>query len=205
MCSGFEVGGIGMASSDGVLVTPVVDEASALATITVAFGSDPAVRWLFPDANQYLSYWPPFVRAFAGGAFASGTADSVDDCGGVALWLPPGVGPDEEAIGEIVAEAVRADMQDDAAAFFGQMAEFHPPDRHWYLPLIGVDATRHGLGYGSALLNHALKRCDQDRVPAYLEATADRNRALYARHGFEEIGVIQAGGSPPMWPMLRTP
>jgi hypothetical protein len=48
------------------------------------------------------------------------------------------------------------------------------------------------------LLRHALERCDRDRLPAYLDATSPRNRALYARHGFEELGVIQAGSSPPM-------
>jgi ribosomal protein S18 acetylase RimI-like enzyme len=194
-----------MPAGELIAVTPAADEARAVATITLAFGSDPAVRWLLPDADQYLKYWPPFVRAFAGKAFASGTADSIDDCGGVAMWLPPGVGPDDEAVGEILAEALPAAAQKQALAFFGQMEEFHPTDRHWYLPLIGVDVTRHGRGFGSALLRHALKRCDRDGMPAYLEATSHLNRALYARHGFEEIGEIQAGGSPPMWPMLRNP
>jgi len=31
-------------------------------------------------------------------------------------------------------------------------------DPHWYLPLIGVDATKQGRGYDSALLRHALER-----------------------------------------------
>lgn len=194
-----------MVASERIAVSPVADEARAVATITTAFASDPAVRWLFPDADQYLTYWPPFIRAFAGKAFTDGTADSVDDCGGVAMWLPPGVGPDEEAVGEVLAEAVPAAAQEEVLAFFGQMDDFHPTDPHWYLPLIGVDVTRHGRGFGSALLRHALERCDRDRLPAYLEATSHLNRALYARHGFEELGVIQAGGSPPMWPMLRNP
>lgn len=194
-----------MAARERIEVMPAADEARAVATITMAFSSDPAVRWLLPDANQYLTYWPPFVRAFAGEAFTNGTADTVDDCGGVAMWLPPGVGSDEEAIGEILAEAVPAAAQEEVFAFFGQMEEFHPTERHWYLPLIGVDVTRHGRGFGSALLVHALERCDRDGVPAYLEATSHLNRALYARHGFEEIGEIQTGSSPAMWPMLRNP
>jgi GNAT superfamily N-acetyltransferase len=87
----------------------------------------------------------------------------------------------------------------------GQVDEFHPTESHWYLPLIGVDVTKQGLGYGSALLRHALERCDRDQLPAYLEASSPKNRQLYARHGFEELGVIQEGSSPPMWPMQRTP
>ena len=184
-------------------VVPTTDEDRAIATITIAFGKDPVVRWVLRDANSYLRYWPPLVKAFGGAAFAQGTADSIDDDGGVALWLAPGVGADEEAMGAILEEAVTPADQEDVFALLGQMGEFHPTEPHWYLPLIGVDAPRTSRGYGSALLRHALDRCDRDGLPAYLEATSPWNRALYARHGFEDIGVIQVGESPPMWPMLR--
>lgn len=89
------------------------------------------------------------------------------------------------------------------SCFLDQMGEFHPTADHWYLPLMGVDLSFQSLGYGSALLRHALARSDDEQLPAYLEATSPRNKALYERHGFEELGVIQAGASPPMWPMLR--
>ena len=176
-----------------------------MATMTMAFSNDPVTRWVLRDAHQYLTYWPQFVKAFGGGAFANGTADATDDHGGVALWLPPEVEADEETMGALTAEAVPPAEQDEVFAFLGQMGEFHPTERHWYLPLIGVDVTRQGMGYGSALLRHACERCDRDRLPAYLEATTPRSKALYERHGFEELGVIQAGGSPAMWPMLRRP
>jgi RimJ/RimL family protein N-acetyltransferase len=83
-----------------------------------------------------------------------------------------------------------------------QMAEFHPQEPHWYLPLLGVDPMKQGRGYGSALLVHALERCDRDRLPAYLEASSPRNKALYERHGF--VGDRRHPGRivPPMWPML---
>jgi hypothetical protein len=46
---------------------------------------------------------------------------------------------------------------------------------------------------------------DREQLPAYLEATSSRNVPLYERHGFEELGTIQRGGSPPIVPMLRRP
>lgn len=52
---------------------------------------------------------------------------------------------------------------------------------------------------------YALARCDTEGGPVYLEATSERNRALYARYGVEDLGVIQSGSSPPMWPMVRAP
>ena len=38
---------------------------------------------------------------------------------------------------------------------------------------------------------------------AYLEASSERNRALYERHGFEMIGKVQIQDSPPAFPMIR--
>jgi hypothetical protein len=38
-----------------------------------------------------------------------------------------------------------------------------------------------------------------------LESTNPRNLSLYKRHGFEPIGTIQQGSSPPLYPMLRLP
>ena len=47
--------------------------------------------------------------------------------------------------------------------------------------------------------------CDRDRVPAYLEATSERNKQLYLRHGFEVTDEIPLPDGPNMWPMWRSP
>ena len=190
-------------AEDRATVTATTDEDRAIATLTTAFANDAVTRWVLRDAHLYVTYWPKLIRAFAGEAFAGGTADSIDDHGGIALWLAPGVSSDDEMMGALAAEAIPEEQQEEIFTFMMQMAEFHPKDPHWYLPLIGVDPMTQGRGHGSALLVHALERCDQDHVPAYLEASSPRNKALYERHGFEVIGVIQTDTSPPMWPMLR--
>ncbi len=124
----------------------------------------------------------------------------------VALWLPPGAGPPD---GETVLGLMRESMDDqtfqDINGVFEQMDDLHPKDDHWYLPLMGVDPVAQGRGLGTALLRHALKTCDSDGLPAYLEATSPRNRDLYARLGFNVVEIIQAGTSPPLWAMLREP
>jgi predicted N-acetyltransferase YhbS len=71
--------------------------------------------------------------------------------------------------------------------------------------MIGVDPSKQGQGYGSALLKHALERCDGEGKLAYLEASSPKSIPLYQRHGFELIGTIQVGSSPPLFPMLRKP
>jgi GNAT superfamily N-acetyltransferase len=186
-----------------------VIEASArqrgVASLTLAFSSDPVMRWGWPDPERYLTYWPQIADAFGGGAFDHGTAHGLEDCEAVALWLPPGVGPDAETVMELMRASMDDRTFEDIDGVFEQMDELHPKDDHWYLPLMGVEPVAQGGGLGTTLLRHALKTCDRDSLPAYLEATSARNRNLYARHGFKVVEIIQAGTSPPLWAMLREP
>jgi hypothetical protein len=46
------------------------DQSRLLNTLASAFAADPAVRWMYPDAQQYRSHFPAFVRAFGGRAIA---------------------------------------------------------------------------------------------------------------------------------------
>jgi ribosomal protein S18 acetylase RimI-like enzyme len=186
-----------------VRVVPAADEAEATQTVVLAFAGDPAARWSWPDARSYLTSMPRLVSAFGGPAFEHGSAYSVGAFAGVALWLRPGLHPDEERLGQIVQTTVRSAIQDELSAVFEQMAKYHPSEPHWYLPLIGVDPAHQGRGYGDALMAHALQQCDRDRAPAYLESSNPRNISLYRRHGFEVLGTIQVGSSPPVVPMLR--
>lgn len=174
-------------------------------TIVLAFAADPVVRWFWPEAHQYLEGMPAFTVAFAGGGFRDGAAHTTDGYGGAALWLPPDVHPDENAVGDIVDQTVARPLQRDLETLMGKMATFHPDGPHWYLPMIGVDPAYQNKGLGAALLRHALKRCDREGLPAYLESTNPRNISLYQRHGFVAVGEIQAGSSPTVVPMLRLP
>jgi ribosomal protein S18 acetylase RimI-like enzyme len=175
------------------------DVERAVAVLTLAFSADPVTRWTYPEPAQYLARFPVLVHALGGGAFTEGTARHVADYGGVALWLPPGRELDEEAIGT----SLPPGRESEFAAVFEAMASYHPQEPHWYLPLIGVDPARHRNGYGAALLQDTLRRCDQDHVAAYLESTNPANITLYQRHGFELQGTIQVGSSPPLFPMFR--
>ena len=90
-------------------------------------------------------------------------------------------------------------------AVFQQMESYHPSEPDWYLPLIGVDPAQQSRGYGSALIEHALIQCDRDQKLAYLESSNPKNISLHKRHGFELLGTIRVGASPPICPMLRKP
>jgi ribosomal protein S18 acetylase RimI-like enzyme len=188
-----------------VKTATTADQDSAVDTVVLAFAADPVARWCWPDAHQYLTAMPRFTVAFGGAAFGHGSAHCTEDYAGAALWLPPNVHSDEETLGQIVEQTSSPAIRNDLFTMLEQMGKYHPDEPHWYLPLIGVDPARQGRGYGGALLRHALRQCDREQAPAYLESTNPRNTPLYQRHGFEVIGQIQVGSSPPLVPMLRRP
>lgn len=181
------------------------DEKSVIDVLVLAFSTDPASRWTWPNAHDYLTHFPGLAKAFGGKAFAQRSAYFVDGYGGASLWLPPNVHPDEDAMTKLFESTTSEQIRDDLPKIFEKMESYHPTEPHWYLPLIGVDPMLQGNGFGSALLTHALRACDRDNKLAYLESSNPRNIPLYERHGFEVLGEIQEGTSPVIFPMLRKP
>jgi ribosomal protein S18 acetylase RimI-like enzyme len=177
----------------------------AIAPIVLAFASDPVARWVYPNAHQYRTFFPRFVRAFGGRAFPHHTAHYVQGFHGASLWLPPGVEPDESALMPLLEETVNPPRRDDLFAMLEQMGASHPAKPHWYLPLIGVDPGFQRRGFGSALLAPMLAAFDREQVAAYLEASSAASIPLYERHGFTITNEIQAGSSPTMYAMVREP
>jgi GNAT superfamily N-acetyltransferase len=54
---------------------------------------------------------------------------------------------------------------------------------HWYLPFVGVDPARQGLGLGSLLLRAGLSRVDQDGVECDLITMPPRTKTMVAYAG----------------------
>lgn len=192
------------------LPTPTVtdglheDRPTAIATLVAAFISDPLMRWMFPEAHTYLTWFPEVLRHYAGASFDHGSAYRAADGSGTALWMPPGVGPDEEALGQVVAQHVDEAIQEDLFALLEQVGASHPDEPHWFLPAIGVDPRAQATGVGSALMAHALTTIDEHGAVAYLESTNPRNIPLYERFGFSVVRQLQVGASPTLTPMIRT-
>lgn len=177
----------------------------AIATITLAFAADPFTRWVLPEGADFLEHFPAILREFGLPALENRCVYVTEDFGGACLWLPPGVQANDAALLAIVERGVRGQRRDEFLQVFERMGSYHPEDPHWYLPMIGVDPSRQNAGNGSALLRHALARCDRDGLAAYLESSNPQNITLYQRHGFEIMGEIRVADSPPMTPMLRAP
>lgn len=181
------------------------EKSQTVACIVAAFITDPLGRFAWPSPHQYLEAMPLATSAFAGASFEGGSADVTPDFCGAGLWLSPGVHPDGEALEKAFRDTAKPEHLDDLLATFDKMGEYHPDERHWYLPMIGVEPNSQGRGLGGALMRHAIARCDEDEALAYLESSNPRNISLYQRYGFEVMGKIQIGAGPPVTPMLRRP
>jgi GNAT superfamily N-acetyltransferase len=175
----------------------------AIATLVLAFATDPVARWMYDGPHQYLRHIPRLFRALGTSSFDAGAAQRTSDGLGVALWLPPGVHGDDGPIEAVIAESIAGEKQGDVGAVFERTEHYRPTEPHWYLSLIGVEALHRNKGCGAALLQHGLRQCDREHRPAYLWSSNPLNTSLYERHGFEIVGTIQVGSSPSIFPMMR--
>jgi GNAT superfamily N-acetyltransferase len=186
------------------------DRSRVAAVLAGAFADDPVVSYLFPPGVRRRK--ERLTRFFAlelprserlGGSWMSADGD------GAAIWYPPG------SWRPSTTEALR--QTPGALRVFGRrigraaraqsvMQEHHPTQPHWYLYYLGTEPEKQGTGIGAAVMRPVLDLCDSHRLPAYLEASSPRNRALYQRHGFDEREplALPANG-PTVYPMWREP
>jgi hypothetical protein len=181
------------------------DKAGVIDALKLAFVSDPATRWTWPDPQRYQLHFPSFANAIGGNAFAHGSAYYIANYSAAALWLPPNVQPDIEQLNALLESTGSENAKKYGPLLFEKMNSYHPNEPHWYLPLLGVDPFHHGKGLGSALMQRAIVKCDLDNKLAYLESSNQKNIPFYELQGFEVLGTVQVETSPPIYPMLRKP
>jgi hypothetical protein len=113
-----------MARCSSIRTATLADAPRVTELIVSAFETDPAARWMYPNVWDYRVYFPEFVRAFGGGAFASGTAHIFENYDGAALWLPPGAHPDEDALMALIGNTTPEELQPALMAIFEEMDSY---------------------------------------------------------------------------------
>ena len=196
--------------ADGVHRLAEHERPQLVKALARAFFADPVMQWFYPDDQRRMEQLEGLFGYFGEKVwFPHDETYTTAGVVGGAIWLPP----DEWRVGAL--DQVRllpglisaTGLRDLFRGLrgFNLMESKHPHDRHYYLPVIGVSPEGQGKGLGTALLQPILKRCDEERMPAYLEATTPRGRACYERNGFEVTGELVLPKGPPMWPMWREP
>lgn len=176
-----------------------------------AFYDDPVVEWFLPDASQRMRRGERmFESVFLNRVcLPHDETYTTEDLVGGALWMPPGKWQlgllDNLRLLPFMAAAWGRNLPR-ALRSLSYLDSKHPHEPHYYLFILGVEPEWQGMGIGAALMRPVLDRCDEERMPAYLEATTSRNRELYKRNGFEVVEEIELpGGGPPLWRMWREP
>lgn len=183
------------------------DRQAVLDVLIEAFTDDPLARWLFPDADRRGELQAHHHRLLLAHPAAEAYLAGHDE--GASVWLTPAAGrtPYGEHPDAAGGKTVLGEDGARLAALGRALASRHPDrEPHLYLPCMGVIGGRRGGGLGSAMLRHRLERADADGLAAYLEASSPGSRALYRRHGFEDLGdPVRVADSPLLWPMWRPP
>ncbi len=178
------------------------------AVMAEAFFEDPIFGWLMPEDSKRLvrlrRYFGIELRHLA---LARGRVWTTSDLAGAALSLPPGAWRSPLRVTLLEGSAFGLHLH--RAARLGAAIEWRHVHqvrkRHYYIRDVGVHPDMQGRGLGGALLRPTLERCDKGGLPAYLEASSERNAALYERLGFRLTGELRVGSSPPLRLMLRPP
>lgn len=182
---------------------------SLSSTLAAAFQDDPIFTWLIPNSDRRLSRLARFFKLeLRHIVLPAGRVWTTDGATGASLELPPGAWkmPLSAQLqhGRAFTQVFGARLPH-AMALITRMERRHLREPHYYIPYIGIAPHAQGKGLGTALLRATLERCDRERTTAYLEATSERNVALYLRLGFEHLGEFNLRSSPPLWPMRRPP
>lgn len=198
------------ARPSGALRPAGADDVAKLARVLAqAFNDDPVFERLLPNQRTRLNglrrYFHIELRAVG---LARGTVWTTDDLAGAAISTGPGMWrmpPRALALhGAGFSRAFRLRLPR-AATLLARVESRHVRGPHHYFAAIGVAPERQGQGLGRRLMAPTLELCDRAALPAYLEASSERNAALYERLGFHVVGELQYGGSQPLRLMLRAP
>jgi GNAT superfamily N-acetyltransferase len=187
------------------------EDAGRLARVLArAFLDDPVTEWFLPDpSDRFERLERMYQLIMVPDALNDDEAYVTGDGGAVALWVPAGK-PKPGLVGNLrlMTKVARVFGRHAPRALRGlsYMESKFPEQPHAHLVFIGTDPDRQGEGLGSELLRRTLPRLDRRGIPAYLEASTLRSRALYLRHGFVDMDEMRMpDDGPPLWRMWRDP
>jgi ribosomal protein S18 acetylase RimI-like enzyme len=195
-------------ASPAVRVARPDESASLQVTLGAAFFEDPIFGWLISRGSSRPARLERYFAIQLVHSFADGCVWTSDGLQGAALCMPPGRWhlPPKLMIahGALFADVFRGRFPR-AIGLLAAIERRHLRNAHYYFANIGVAPEAQGQGLGSRLMRPTLDRCDREGLPAYLEASSERNAALYERLGFQCTEVLRFAGSPPLRLMMRPP
>jgi ribosomal protein S18 acetylase RimI-like enzyme len=188
----------------------VLDDATKLGvSLARAFADDPGFSHVLPDDRDRTERLRIFFETeLRSVALPRGLVWTTEELVGAAVWGPPDGWrvPVTASLREGPAMLGAFGRRLPLALWSWLRMDARHPKRppHWYLAVMGVAPEWQGRGLGTALMRPGLEEIDAAGLPAYLETSTPRARALYERNGFAVTGEINVPmGGPPIWLMWR--
>jgi ribosomal protein S18 acetylase RimI-like enzyme len=198
-----------MSASSPVVRVARPDEAASLkVALAAAFFDDPIFGWLIGGGSNRQACLERYFAIQLAHSFADGCVWTSEELQGAALCMPPGqwrLPPKSMIANSRGFASVFRTRLPCAVGLLTAIERRHLRGAHYYFANIGVVPEAQGQGLGSRLMRPTLDRCDEEGLPAYLEASSERNAALYERLGFQCTEVLRFAGSPPLRLMMRPP
>lgn len=190
----------------------------AAAVLAEGFRDDPVLLGFVPRGPRrharLVDLFAATMRSIPGARRTVDVAVVEGDVVGAAVWEAPCTRGGSTLLGVVSAlaqlprylRALGPGGLVPAARHQATLAAPRPRLPHWYLGEIAVGDSARGLGVGTSLIERRLAAVDAAGEAAYLESSTERNRALYRRMGFVELGPIRGlpGATPAaMWRPAR--
>ncbi len=176
--------------------------------LALAFQDDPVTRSHFPPGGDVIPTMRRFFGSVLEGEFLPrGLVLTTEDVAAVAVWLPPHTGEAAEETEDDGPPGFIRELFGAHAAIVEEIIRIqrlhHLTERHYYLQFMGTLPDKQGRGIGSAVLAPVLERCDEEQLPAYLDASSERSRDFYLGRGFEVFGELPLSTGARFWQMRR--
>lgn len=176
-----------------------------------AFAGYAWTRWTVDphDHQSRITKLQRLTLEHVGLASGSVWVSTVDDTiQSVAVWTDsaaPNASAPNPAIEQLTA-GLEGSRHHASIAAERQLADWRPTQRHLHLGAVGTIPAMRGLGLARRTLAATLSLADNERVPAFLETSAESNIDFYATLQFEVVDHRPlADGGPDVWAMLRPP
>ena len=212
------------AAARGIVRAGEADIGVLSQVIAEAFFPLAPCQWLIGDQAARRDIFPGYFRMYVEHAMADGLVHTTPGRDAAALWIPLGPqlpGP-PDGYDEHLAQ-ITGPWAERFAVFDAELDAHHlTGTEHHHLAILAVRPDRQGHGTGTALLGAHHAVLDEQGTAAYLEASDERTRRIYLRHGYADYGTpIQLPGGPfahgddggpgqpadgpRMYPMVRDP
>lgn len=180
-------------------------KAEAVEILADAFQDDPLMNWISPRLGFVNLMFDITLPIF----LAKGICYKVEGGKGIAAWLGPGeslrwpfnmgnIMRMYKLIGPLGLYRLYVSGK--------KTEKFHPTVAHYYLFALGARSQFQGQGVGTNLIEEVLRKCDNEKMPAYLENSKQANLKFYQGHGFEVMEEVRfTKSAPTIWLMWREP